>query len=388
MKKTLNIGIVGTKFMGKAHSNAWLSAPRFFDTPFTPVLKVVSARDAEATKDFADNWGYVDVESDWRKLVERPDIDVVSVCSPTFNHKDVVLAAAANGKHIFCEKPCALTAADAKEMAQAADKAGVVHYLNHNYRRVPAIAFAKKMIDDGKLGTIYHWRGAYLQDWIMDPEFPLTWHLKKESAGAGPHFDLNSHAVDLARFLVGDIDSVNAMMKTFITERPLPGADAKTFSSGSGGTGEKGIVDIDDASFMIASFENGALGSFDATRFAGGRRNYNYFEIYGSKGSLIFDLENMNVLQYYNMEDPSTEQGFRTISVTESDHPYAGAWWAPGHIIGYGNTFVHAVKDFMDAIAQGTTISPNLWDGVKVMQVLEAAQLAAKEGRTVKVSEI
>ena len=389
MKKQLNVGIVGTKFMGKAHSNAWLAAPKFFDTPYTPVLKAVCARDKGATAGFAENWGYADVETDWRALIARPDIDIIDVCSPTVNHKEVVLAAAAAGKHIFCEKPCALSSADAREMAQAADRAGVVHYLNHNYRRVPAIAFAKQMIDEGKLGTIYHWRGAYLQDWIMDPNFPLTWHLQKEYAGAGPHFDLNSHAVDLARYLVGEIDSVSAMMKTFVTERPLPGAGAATFSSGSDeGTGEKGKVTVDDASFMLTSFENGALGSFDSSRFAGGRKNYNYFELYGSKGSLIFDLENMNALQYCNLEDPADEQGFRTIQVTNASHPFMDAWWAPGHIIGYGNTFVHAVKDFLDAIAGNATITPNLWDGVKIMQVLEAGLLAAKEGRTVKLSEL
>ena len=389
MKKQLNVGIVGTKFMGRAHSNAWLAAPKFFDTPYTPVLKAVCARDKDATAGFAENWGYADIETDWRALIARPDIDIIDVCSPTVNHKEVVLAAAAAGKHIFCEKPCALNSADAREMAQAADNAGVVHYLNHNYRRVPAIAFAKQMIDEGKLGTIYHWRGAYLQDWIMDPNFPLTWHLQKEYAGAGPHFDLNSHAVDLARYLVGEIDSVNAMMKTFIPERPLPGAGAATFTSGSdAGSAGKGEVTVDDAAFMLASFENGALGSFDSSRFAGGRKNYNYFELYGSKGSLIFDLENMNALQYCNLEDPADEQGFRTIQVTNASHPFMDAWWAPGHIIGYGNTFVHAVKDFLDAIAGNATITPNLWDGVKIMQVLEAGQLAAKEGRTVKLSEL
>jgi len=389
LKKQLNVGIVGTKFMGRAHSNAWLAAPKFFDTPYTPVLKAVCARDKDATAGFAENWGYADIETDWRALIARPDIDIIDVCSPTVNHKEVVLAAAAAGKHIFCEKPCALNSADAREMAQAADNAGVVHYLNHNYRRVPAIAFAKQMIDEGKLGTIYHWRGAYLQDWIMDPNFPLTWHLQKEYAGAGPHFDLNSHAVDLARYLVGEIDSVNAMMKTFIPERPLPGAGAATFTSGSdAGSAGKGEVTVDDAAFMLASFENGALGSFDSSRFAGGRKNYNYFELYGSKGSLIFDLENMNALQYCNLEDPADEQGFRTIQVTNASHPFMDAWWAPGHIIGYGNTFVHAVKDFLDAIAGNATITPNLWDGVKIMQVLEAGQLAAKEGRTVKLSEL
>ena len=389
MKKTLNIGIVGARFMGKAHSSAWIDAPKFFDTPFTPVLKAVCARTESEIKRFADNWGYESIETDWRKLVERDDIDVIDICSPTANHKEVALAAAEAGKHIFCEKPCALSASDSRSMAEAADKAGVVHYLNHNYRRAPAVAYAKKMIENGELGQIYHWRGAYLQDWIMDPNFPLTWHLNKEFAGGGPHFDLNSHSVDLARFLVGEIESVSAMMRTFVNERPVPGAGAATFTSGSGNSDSvKGKVTVDDASFMLASFENGALGSFESSRFAGGRKNYNYFEIYGSKGSIAFDLENMNSLQYLSLDDPDDKQGFRTIQITNSTHPYMDAWWAPGHIIGYSNTFVHAVKDFLDAVNGKSVVLPNLWDGVKIMQVLEAGILAAKEGRTVKVPDI
>ena len=388
MKKQLNIGIVGTKFMGKAHSNAWLAAPRFFDLPYTPVLKAVSAQDAASTKSFAENWGYEAVEPDWRKLVERPDIDVVAVCTPTVSHHEIVMAAAAAGKHIFCEKPCAVSSAECTEMAEAADKAGVVHYLNHNYRRVPAIAFAKKLIDEGKLGTIYHWRGAYLQDWIMDPGFPLTWHLQEKYAGAGPHFDLNSHAIDLSRYLIGEVDTVTAMMKTFVKERPVPGAGAGTFESGGGSSGQMGEVTVEDASFMLASFENGALGSFESSRFAGGRKNYNSFEVYGSKGSICFDLERMNELEYINLEDPGDEQGFRTIPVSLGSHPYMANWWAPGHIIGYGNTFVHAVCDFIKAVDTGGAITPNLWDGVKIMKVLEAGILSAKEGRTVKVSGV
>jgi len=389
LKKQLNIGMIGTRFMGKAHSNAWLSAHRFFDLPYTPVLKAVSAKDPASTKAFADNWGYESIEPDWRKLIERPDIDVVAVCTPTSSHHEIVMAAAAAGKHIFCEKPCAITSAEAKEMAEAADQAGVVHYLNHNYRRVPAVAFAKKLIDEGKIGTIYHWRGAYLQDWIMDPNFPLTWHLQKEYAGAGPHFDLASHAVDVARFLIGEIDTVTAMMKTFVKQRPIPGADAATFKAGTSEASENvGEVTVDDASFMLASFENGALGSFETSRFAGGRKNHNYFEIYGSKGSICFDLERMNELEYISLGDAQDEQGFRTIPVSLGSHPYMANWWAPGHIIGYGNTFVHAVSDFVNAVDAGGTITPNLWDGVKIMQVLEAGLLSSKEGRAVKISDM
>jgi len=375
--------------MGKAHSNAWLAAPRHFNVSFKPVLKAITSLDPAVSEKFAANWGYESVEPDWRKLVERRDIDVIAVCSHTVNHHEVVIAAAEAGKHIFCEKPCALSSAQAKEMAEAADKAGVLHYLNHNYRRVPAVKFAKQLIDEGKIGEIYHWRGTYLQDWIMDPNFPLTWQLQKETAGAGPHYDLNSHSVDIARYLVGEIESVSAMMKTFIKKRPLPGADATAFKSGtSEASANMGDVTVDDAAFMVASFENGALGAFEASRFAGGRKNYNYFEIYGSKGSLTFDNERMNELGYCTFDDPENVQGFRTIPVSLGSHPYMANWWAPAHIIGYGNTFVHAVVDFLDALESGNKITPNLWDGFKIMQTLEAGLLSAKEGRLVKVSEI
>jgi len=375
--------------MGKAHSNAWLAAPRIFEVPYTPVLKAVSAIDPVATKEFAENWGYEIVESDWRKLVSRPDVDVIAVCTPTSSHYEIVMAAAAAGKHIFCEKPCAMSSAEAKEMAEAADKAGVVHYLNHNYRRVPAVKFARQLIDEGKIGEIYHWRGNYLQDWILDPNFPLPWQLKKEIAGAGPHFDLNSHSVDLSRYLVGEIKSISAMLKTFVKQRPLPNEGTSVGMSGKNEiSASVGDVTVDDASFMLAGFENGALGAFAASRFAGGRKNYNCFEIYGSKGSLAFNLERMNELEYCNNEDPEDLQGFRTISVSLDSHPYMDKWWAPAHAIGYGDTFIHAVTDFMKAIAAGETISPNLWDGVKIMQVLEAGLLSSKENRLVEVSEI
>lgn len=389
MKKKINVAIIGTKFMGKAHSNAWLAAPRFFDLPLEPVLKMVCARDTEAAKEFAANWGYSQVEADWRKAIEDKDIDVIAICTPTHLHKEMAIAAAEAGKHIFCEKPASMGYAEAKAMAEAADKAGVLHYLNHNYRRVPAVAFAKQMIEEGKIGQIYHWRGAYLQDWIMDPQFPFIWQLQKEMAGAGPHFDLNSHSVDLARYLVGEIDSVSAMLKTFIKERPLPGAGAGTFSAGGNASSAgKGTVTIDDAAFMNVEFENNALGSFDSSRFAGGRKNYNYFEIYGSKGSIAFNLERMNELEYYNMDDPEPVQGFRTIPVTLGSHPYIDAWWPPAHIIGYEHTFAHAVKDFVEALAGTKKITPNLWDGAKIMQVLDAAILSNEERRVVKVSEI
>ena len=389
MKPKVNIAVLGTKFMGKAHSNGWLQAAKFFDLPFEPVLKMVCARDIPVAKEFAANWGYAEVEADWRKAVESKDIDIIDICTPTYLHKEMTLATIAAGKHVFLEKPAALNYGEAKAMADAAEKGGVLHYLNHNYRRVPAVTFAKQLIEEGKIGQIYHWRGAYLQDWIMDPSFPLIWQLEKDKAGAGPHYDLNSHSVDLARYLVGEIKEVSAMFKTFIKERPMPGEGAGTFTSGSAAQSTNmGTVEIDDASFMTVEFENGALGSFNASRFAGGRKNYNYFEIYGSKGSITFDLERMNELQYFDMTEDVDVQGFRTIPTTQASHPYMSAWWPTAHIIGYEHTFAHAVKDFLDALKRDTTVEPNLFDGAKIMQVLEAASVSNSEGRKVKVSDI
>jgi len=384
--KKVNVAIIGTGFMGKAHSNAWTSVAKFFDAGLSPVLKVACDTRPEIDE-FARRWGWENACDNWQEVVERKDVDIIDVCTPTFLHKDIVVAAAQNGKQIFCEKPIALSFAEAKEMYEAAEKAGVLHYLNHNYRRTPAIAFAKQLIEQGKIGQIFHWRGTYLQDWITDPDFPLTWHLQKKSAGAGPHFDLNSHSVDLARYLIGEVTSVSAMLKTFVTERPLPGADAGTFKSGSAAAG-KGAVTVDDAAFMLAEFANGALGSFEASRFASGRKNYNYFEIYGSKGSLIFNLERMNELEYLDLSNPADEQGFRTILVTNSTHPYVSAWWPPGHIIGYEHEFIHAVADFLTALEKGTKVEPNLRDGMMGMQVLEAGIKSAATGQKVTVSDI
>ncbi|HLY28724.1 MAG TPA: Gfo/Idh/MocA family oxidoreductase [Aggregatilineales bacterium] len=381
--KTMNVALIGTKFMGKAHSNAWKNAPHFFEMGIRPVLKVACGQDKRALAEFAENWGWEEIETDWRKVIEREDVDIVDIGVPQHLHRDIAVAAARAGKHIFCEKPLALTVAEAQEMLDAATAAGIVHYVNHNYRRVPAVMLARQLIDEGKIGRIYHWRGAYLQSWIMDPNFPLTWHLRKETAGSGPQGDLNSHSVDLARFLVGDITSVTAMTANFITERPLPGGGAATFSAGSTAGGPKGKVTVEDAAFMLVNFQNGALGSFEATRFAMGRKNYNTFEIYGEKGSLVFNLERMNELQYFSAEDPDYAQGFRTILATEPVHAYVANWWPPGHIIGYEHEFSHAVVDFMHAVEMGGSIAPNFADGLAEMKVLEAGLESAKTGRRI-----
>ena len=362
--KKLNVALIGTKFMGKAHSHAWSSAAKFFDLPAEPVLKVAVGRDKPSLDEFASRWGWEETATDWKSVITRPDIDVVDIATPTALHCEMAIAAAGAGKQIFCEKPLALDAAQAERMAQAVRTAGVTSYVNHNYRRVPAVMYAKHLIDTGRLGRIFHWRGAYLQSWIIDPEFPLTWHLQAEHAGAGPLWDLGSHSVDLARFLVGEIASVQALTTTFIKERPLPG----------------GPVTVEDAAIMAVTFENGALGSFESTRFATGRKNSNLFEIYGDKGAVAFNLERMNELESLDATLPSLEQGFRTVLVTEAEHPYLAAWWPPGHVIGYEHTFTHAVADFVKAVVAKQPIHPNFDDGAATIRVLEAAKRSAAAG--------
>jgi predicted dehydrogenase len=385
--KQLNVAIIGYKFMGRAHSQAWRNAPLFFDVPAVPVLKVVCGRNAGPLKAFSDRWGWQETTTDWKEVIRRDDIDIVDISAPPALHHAIALEAARAGKHIFCEKPLALNYPQAKELYEAVQKHGVIHYLNHNYRRCPAVVLARKMIDAGKIGRVFHWRGAYLQSWIVDPNFPLTWHLRKETAGSGPQGDLNSHSVDLARYLVGEIKSVTAMTARFIKERPLPDEVASGTFSGAAKQGvEKGQVTVEDAALMLVEFTHGALGSFEASRFAPGRKNYNAFEIYGERGSLIFNLERMNELQYFSRDDAATAQGFRTILVTEAEHPYVGAWWPPGHIIGYEHEFTHAVVDFLKAVVDRKPIRPNFEDGMKAQQVLDAGLESAATGRRIELA--
>jgi len=378
-ERELKIGLIGYNFMGKAHSQAWRNAPLYFDVAAKPVLQVVCGRSEDRVQEFANRWGWQDIETDWRRVVERDDVDVIDVATPTALHHDIVVAAAEAGKHIFCEKPFALSSGEAEAMLLAAENASVTHYVNHNYRRCPAVRLAKRLIEEGKIGRIFHWRGAYLQSWIVDPEFPLIWQLQEESAGAGPQFDLNSHSVDLARYLVGEIAQVTAMTAQFVKQRPLATASATAFQGGTENS-EKGPVTVEDAATMVVQFENGALGSFESSRFALGRKNYNTFEIYGSEGAITFNLERMNELEYFNNADSECEQGFRTVLATEPCHDYIANWWPPGHTIGYEHEFTHAVVDFVDAVANGTPIAPNFHDGLACMRVLEAGLRSARNG--------
>jgi predicted dehydrogenase len=375
----INVAILGYKFMGRAHSNAYRQVGHFFPGKFTPRLKVICGRDREATEAAARQLGWEEVETDWRKVVERKDIDVIDISTPGHLHHDQALAAADAGKHIICEKPLANTLADAKEMLRAVQRARVKHMLMHNYRKIPAVTFVRKLVDDGRLGQIYHYHGAYLQDWIMDPQFPLVWRLQKKLAGAGALGDIGSHAIDLARYLNAEFASVVGHMTTFIKERPLPTEDGgRLQAKGAGGIGK---VTVDDDANFLSRFSNGSVGVFESSRFCGGRRNFNTFQIYGSKGSVAFNLERMNELEFYDAENTKGEQGYKNINVTEAVHPYVGAWWPSGHIIGYEHTFVHAIHDFLVALENDTLPSPNFTDGVKNQAVLEAVERSTKTGK-------
>jgi predicted dehydrogenase len=381
--KKLNIGIIGYKFMGRAHSNAWKKAPLFFDLPVQLVLKVACGRQETSLKEFATKWGWEETETDWKKLITRSDIDIIDISLPQHLHYEIAIAAAKEGKHIFCEKPMAMNNRQAEEMLKVCEDNKVTHYLNHNYRRTPAISLAKKMIEEGFVGRIFHWRCAYQQDWIVDPAFPLTWQLRAETAQAGPQWDLNSHCVDLAHYLVGPIKTVSALTTNFIKERPLADESTSGNLSAAAIENKTGPVTVEDAALMMVEFENGAIGSFEASRFSTGRKNRMSFEIYGSKGSISFDLERMNELQVYSSDDQEGRQGFKTILATDPTHPYMTGWWPPGHIIGYEHSFVHAVVDFVKAVSEHAIIEPNFKDGLAIIKVLEAGILAAQTGNKI-----
>jgi predicted dehydrogenase len=366
--KKINVALVGYKFMGRAHGNAWRQAASFFDVPVEPVMKVIVGRDEVELKKAAARFGWQEHSTSWEETVARPDIDVVDICTPGDTHLPIALAAARAGKVIFCEKPLANTVEEAEQMLEAARAHNCLHMLCHNYRRAPAVALAKRLIEDGRIGEVYHYRGTYLQDWLVRPDFPRVWRLEKSKAGSGALGDILSHSVDLARYLVGEIREVSGLLETFIKERPSP--------EGSGGMLP---VEVDDAALSLVRFEGGAIGAIEATRFATGRKNYNRFEINGSRGSLVFNMERMNELEVY--EEGGPESGFRTVLATDPTHPYAGGWWPPGHIIGYEHTFTHTVLDLLKAIAEGRMPEPNFEDGVRNQKVLDAVERAAHSRR-------
>lgn len=374
MPRKLNIALLGHGFMGKAHSYALMATPFFFQTGIEPVRKVVWGPVDGPAREAARAFGFEEYSTDWRATLRRPDIDAVHIVTPVSAHAEMAIAAAEAGKHIFCEKPFTLSVEEAERTVAAVRRAGVKHMLGFNYRRVPAIGLAKQLIASGRLGTIYHYRGVYLQDWIMDPKFPRIWKLTRAMAGGGPHFDLNSHLIDLALYLVGKIRRVIGMEETFIRERPAeaPPERLSTMLTAEAGSTVMEPVDVDDATAFLARFDNGAIGTFEATRFAAGRRNHNRIEVNGSKGTVYFDLEDMNRLEYFNADDPRDVPGFRSIQATESCHPYIDRWWPPGHGIGYQNTFVNEFADFFQAIAEDRRPEPGFEAGLENQKVLEA----------------
>jgi len=374
MDKTINIGIVGTQFMGRAHSNAWMDVDKFYDLPVRPVMKAACDNVAENLDPFCRRFGWQSHETDWKKLVARDDIDVIDICTSNNVHMPIAVAAAKAGKHIICEKPVAMNTSEARAMLDAAQAAGIKHMVAFNYRRVPAIALAKQMIEEGKIGRIFHFNAVYYQDWLVDPDFPYVWRHDKKVAGSGAHGDMNAHIVDLARFLVDEIEAVCGADEVFIKERK--------FADGSG----TGKVTADDALFSLAQFGNSALGSFMATRFASGRKNYLRFELFGSEGSLLFNLERLNEIQYYTRSEAGQQQGFRTILATESDHPYIDKWWPPGHIIGWEHTFIHELGDMLTAISSDKPITPDFYDGLRNQQVLDAMQMSAEKKTWIEVA--
>jgi predicted dehydrogenase len=384
----IRVGMVGYKFMGKAHSNAYRALPMFFPkSAVKPVMAAICGRDPEGVEQAREQFGWESVETDWRQLVKRDDIDLIDINAPSDAHKEIALAAAAEGKHLFCEKPLALTLEDSREMLEAAEKAGVKHMVGFNYRFSPAVQLAKKLIEEGRIGKIFHFRAMFLQDWIIDPNFPLVWRLQKDIAGSGSHGDLGAHLIDMARFLVGEFNEVIGMSETFIKERPLASAMTGLSAKGSA-EGPRGEVTVDDATLFMTRFENGALGSFEATRFAAGHRCTNGFEINGSKGSIKFDFERMNELQVYFTDDAEDVQGFRRVLATDPAHAYMDAWWPAGHTIGFEHTFTHEVLEFMQALAEDRQPVPNFNDGVKCQEVLEAVDLSIAQRRWVSISEL
>ena len=374
-RRTLTVAMVGYNFMGRAHSNAWRQAPHFFDLPADVRLKTICGRNAAAVQKAAQDLGWENAATDWRSVVDDPEIDIIDVVTPNDTHREICVTAAEAGKSILCEKPLALDVAECEEMLAAARKGRVVHMVCHNYRRIPAIALAKQMIERGELGErIYHYRARYAQDWIADPEFPLVWRLQSKIAGSGAHGDINAHIIDLARYLVGEFRDVCATMETFVKERPVEPDSTK-----------RGKVTVDDAVTAIGRFKNGALANLEATRFAHGRKNSITLEINGSAGSLAFDFEEMNRLRFYDAREPEERRGFRDILVTEARHPFIENWWPPGHLIGYEHTFVHTIADFVRAVAAGKSVQPTFEDGARNQRVLEAMSASARTKQWVNV---
>jgi predicted dehydrogenase len=387
----LRVGMVGYAFMGAVHAHAWRNAHRFFDLPITPELTAVAGRNKEAVSAAAERLGFASMETDWRALVERDDIDVVDICTPGDSHAVIAVAALQAGKHVLCEKPLANTVDEAEQMAavaRAEAERGVWAMCGFTYRRTPALALARRLVEAGRIGTVRQVRAQYLQDWLHDPDAPMTWRLDKAKSGSGALGDLGAHLVDTTQWLTGQaITGVSAILQTFVTSRPLSGE-----RSGLGGHGEtgadapRGEVTVDDAALFTARFADGAIATFEATRFALGRKNALRVEINGTAGSIAFDFEENNVLQFFDGTEPVEEQGFRRILVTEPEHPYVSAWWPPGHGLGYEHGFTHQVVDLVSAIAENRQPAPSFEDGLMVQRVLGAVEDSAAPSGWTEIS--
>ncbi|MCA9410211.1 MAG: Gfo/Idh/MocA family oxidoreductase [Candidatus Omnitrophica bacterium] len=379
-KKKLNVGLIGYGFMGRTHSNAYRKVGNFFDLDYEVVTKAVCARNEERLKSFADQWGYESTETDWRKLVERDDIDLIDIGSPNDTHQEIAIAAAEAGKMILCEKPLARTGEEAKPMVDAVEKAGVPNMVWYNYRRVPAVTLAKQLIDEGRLGKIFHYRSKFLQDWTISEDLPQggegLWRLDVNVAGSGVTGDLLAHNIDTAIWLNGSIDSVSALTETFIKERQ------------HSLTGKVEKVGIDDACIFMAEFENGSLGNFESTRYARGHKALYDFEINGEKASIAWDLHDMNRLAYFDHGDDSIVRGWRSIHVTDGDQPYMDKWWVPGLIIGYEHTFIHQVADFLEGVSKGEPASPTFKDALQTQYICDAVLKSGKSRAWEKVQKV
>lgn len=384
--KPLRVGMAGYAFMGAAHSHAWRTAPRFFDLPLQPQLTAVAGRNADGVRAAAAKLGWESAETDWRRLIERDDIDLIDICTPGNTHAEIAIAALEAGKHVLCEKPLANSVDEAERMTAAAEEAakrGVFAMCGFSYRRTPALALAKRMVEEGRLGSIRHVRAQYLQDWLSNENAPMTWRLDKEKSGSGSLGDIGAHIIDTAQWLTGQkITGVSALLETFVPERPLAGNLVGLGGQGDAGAdAPRGAVTVDDAAIFSARFDGGAasagaVGVFEATRYALGRKNAMRLELNGTKASLAFDFEDMNVLSFYDAAD-SPEAGFRRILVTEPEHPYVGKWWPTGHGLGYEHGFTHQVVDLVNALAQQRQPEPSFADAVQVQRVLAAVESSA-----------
>jgi myo-inositol 2-dehydrogenase/D-chiro-inositol 1-dehydrogenase len=376
-KKPLRVGLVGYGFMGRTHSNAYARVNQFFDVPYRPVLQAVCARDAGKVAAFAEQWGYASTETDWRKLVARPDIDLIDIASPNDTHAEIAIAAAGAGKMVLCEKPLGRNAAESERMVEAVEKAGVPNMVWYNYRRVPAVMLAKQLIDEGRLGKIFHYRAKFLQDWTISADLPQggagLWRLDVNVAGSGVTGDLLAHSIDTAMWLNGGIDRVTAMTETFVNERP------------HALTGRVEKVGIDDASAFLARFQNGSLATFEATRYARGHKALYTLEINGEHASIFWDLHDLHRLEYFDHGDEGRLRGWRSIHITDGDHPYMKNWWVPGLQIGYEHTFVHQVADFLAGLGEGRVPGPSFRDGLATDYVTDAVLRSAGNGQWEKV---